>query len=192
MSVFFWRHLHVLFLTRFYHPWSYRFASVLTIKLDPFEWLWFLDNFLDRQRHHGNWLVLKTVFQFVDSISNPVPFWRSFRLHSPTVDWDVIGRQKTQLTLWIAVRSTKLWQHWLTWQWIQQYIYHLWLCCRKSNKRQTIPTRAVTGSVWLTVHALEMSDFTIMPLLQVGQFHSHLWCPQTDIIWSYKTYSLLM
>lgn len=81
----------------------------------------------------------------------------------PTEDQDVIGIEKMPLTLWITVRSTKLWQHWLTWQWVQQYIYHLWLCCRKSNKRQTIPFRAVTGSLWLTVHALEISDFKLYP-----------------------------
>lgn len=81
----------------------------------------------------------------------------------PTEDGDVIGIEKMPLSLWITVRSTKLWQHWLTWQWVQQYIYHLWLCCRKSNKRQTIPFRAVTGSLWLTVHALEISDFKLYP-----------------------------
>lgn len=94
----------------------------------------------------------------------------SFWIRSPSVDWDVIGMEKMLLTLWITVRSTKLWQHWLTWQWVEQYIYHLWLCCRKSNKRQTIPFRAITGSLWLTVHALEISASKLYPCRWLGHW----------------------
>lgn len=53
-------------LTTFYHLWSYRFASVLTIKLDLFEWLWFLNNFFDRPGITAIALLFKTVFQIVD------------------------------------------------------------------------------------------------------------------------------
>lgn len=106
----------------------------------------------------------------------PVPppqlffLWSYFWIRSPSVDWDVIGMEKMLLSLWITVKSTKLWQHWLTWQWVQQYIYHLWLCCRKSNKRQTIPFRAVTGSLWLTVHALEISAFKLYSRRWLGHW----------------------
>lgn len=110
--------------------------------------------------------------------------WSTFGLGTLSVDWDVIGREKMLLTLWISVRSTKLWQHWLTWQWVQQYIYHLWLCCRKSNKRQTIPFRAVTGSLWLTVHALEISAFKLHPRCWVGH-----WLKATSLLWSCSCYS---
>lgn len=96
--------------------------------------------------------------------------WSYFWIRKPSADWDVIGMEKMLLTLWITVKSTKLWQHWLTWQWVQQYIYHLWLCCRKSNKRQTIPFRAVTGSLWLTVHALEISAFKLYPCRWLGHW----------------------
>lgn len=34
------------------------------------------------------------------------------------------GKKWSASALWIAGRSTKLWQHWLTWQWMQHYIYH--------------------------------------------------------------------
>lgn len=114
--------------------------------------------------------ITQSVYPIHPSCSKPPPcplhlvlMWSCFWTRSPSVDWDVIGLEKMLLTLWITVRSTKLWQHWLTWQWVQQYIYHLWLCCRKSNKRQTIPFRAVTGSLWLTVHALEISAFKLHP-----------------------------
>ena len=96
--------------------------------------------------------------------------WSCSWIRNPSLDWDVIGIEKMLLTLWITVKSTKLWQHWLTWQWVQQYIYHLWLCCRKSNKRQTIPFRAVTGSLWLTVHALEISAFKLYPCCWLGHW----------------------
>ena len=61
----------LFFLTTFYHLWSYRFASVLTIKLDLFEWLWFLNNFFWQARCHSNCLLLKTVFQFVRQCFKP-------------------------------------------------------------------------------------------------------------------------
>ncbi len=45
-------------------------ASVLTIKLDLFERLWFLNNFFDRRGVTAIAPLLKTVFQFAESPSS--------------------------------------------------------------------------------------------------------------------------
>lgn len=145
--------------------------------MDSFhQWLWF-QKLLRHDKRPLTLLILRTSLSPFRWLFSLQPLLRPHlhtlepscaEIRSPAADWDVIGMEKMLLTLWITVRSTKLWQHWLTWQWVQQYIYHLWRCCRKSNKRQTIPFRAVTGSLWPTVRALEISAFKLHPGCRLG------------------------
>ena len=84
--------------------------------------------FLGQARRHNNWLLLKTVFSICRQYFKPryPPLKPVLGLLQAQGGGQSChrGREKKRMALWIAVRSTKLWQHWLTWQWIHQYIYH--------------------------------------------------------------------